>query len=440
MPEIAPAVELDHPRRHRIVAARDIDEGRFARAVGAEQPEDLAAPQFEIDAAQRLHALEGLAHAPGAQQHLAGAGHRPWRHGRPARRQGRRTRGRCDRPGAAPRVPPLQGLAEQPFRHEEDHDDQHQPGQALADDRGVAAREGIEQQRDRGGADDRAGPVPRAAEHRHQHHRERQRDREGVAGGHIGDEQRLHAADHARQAAGQREGAELVAEGRHAHHLGDVLVVVDREQAGAEARVVDHQRGHHRRQRDGQRQQIEGARGGGTDRGHRHRAHVDARAAVDRRVEDERRDHEGGGQGQQREQLGPHRLDPEGHRAQQGAEQRGHQAGGRQGPQERDVEAGRQVAVVYDADAEEGAVAEREIAGVARQQVPRGGERDPVQHQVEDRLVEGRQPEPRHRWLGPRRPPRITSSERFIRPPSPAAPAAPASAARTTPAAPTRAR
>ena len=47
------------------------------------------------------------------------------------------------------------------------------------------------------------------------------------------------------------------------------------------------------------------------------------------------------------------------------------------------------------AHAEEGAVAEREVAGVARQDVPRGGEHDPVRHQVEEGLVEGRQLEQR---------------------------------------------
>jgi hypothetical protein len=64
----------------------------------------------------------------------------------------------------------------------------------------------------------------------------------------------------------------------------------------------------------------------GPDLRHCHRAHVHARPAVDGRVQDDGRHHEGGGQREQREQLGAHRLHAERHRAQQRADQRGHHA------------------------------------------------------------------------------------------------------------------
>ena len=44
----------DDPARARPVALEDLDRRRLARAVGAEQPEDLAAGDLEVDAAHRL--------------------------------------------------------------------------------------------------------------------------------------------------------------------------------------------------------------------------------------------------------------------------------------------------------------------------------------------------------------------------------------------------
>ena len=52
------------------------------------------------------------------------------------------------------------------------------------------------------------------------------------------------------------------------------------------------------------------------------------------------------------------------------------------------------------AGAEEGAVAEAEVAGKAAQEGPAGRQRDPEEHEVEERFVEGRQP--RHRQEGQR--------------------------------------
>ncbi len=130
----------------------------------------------------------------------------------------------------------------------------------LAGDRVVRGGEAVEQRGDRDRADRRPGPVPRAAEHAHQHDGQRHRDREDLAGRDVREEQRLDAARDARERARDRERDELVAVGRHAHHLGRVLVVVDREQAGAEARDDDRPGDQQRERRRGEREQVEGRR------------------------------------------------------------------------------------------------------------------------------------------------------------------------------------
>ena len=54
------AVEREGAARRAVDAREDLREGRFARAVLAEQRVDLAAPQVEVDIAQHLDAREGL--------------------------------------------------------------------------------------------------------------------------------------------------------------------------------------------------------------------------------------------------------------------------------------------------------------------------------------------------------------------------------------------
>jgi hypothetical protein len=57
------SVERYLPRSQPVESGNDIDQRRLPRAVGADQPEDLALPHVEIDATQRLQAAEALAHA-----------------------------------------------------------------------------------------------------------------------------------------------------------------------------------------------------------------------------------------------------------------------------------------------------------------------------------------------------------------------------------------
>ena len=118
-------------------------------------------------------------------------------------------------------------------------DDQDQADDGAADHRLAAADEGVEQGGDDGGADRRPQPVARAAQHAHQHDVERHGELEGAGHGEEADIHGMDAADGAGDAGRQREGRDLVAEGRHALGLGHVLVVMDGEQAHAEARMGD---------------------------------------------------------------------------------------------------------------------------------------------------------------------------------------------------------
>ena len=81
--------------------------------------------------------------------------------------------------------------------------------------------------------------MARAAKGGHEDDVEREPVSEGLAHGDIGDEDAVDTAGEAGERARKRKGRELEAVGRHAHHLGDLLVVVDGEEPGAEAGVVD---------------------------------------------------------------------------------------------------------------------------------------------------------------------------------------------------------
>ena len=56
-------VDEDRAGGHRDGAADDADQGRLAGPVGAEQREDLAAPDLQIDAAQRAAGIPRMRHA-----------------------------------------------------------------------------------------------------------------------------------------------------------------------------------------------------------------------------------------------------------------------------------------------------------------------------------------------------------------------------------------
>ena len=171
---------------------------------------------------------------------------------------------RCDPTAVAPRLATAAAvparprhLPRMPLRHEQDDQISTTPTTRLAGDRVIARGERVQERGDRRRADAGPGPVPRAAEHAHQHDGQRHRDRECLADRHVRDEQRVDAAGDAGERARQRERGELEAVGRHAHHFGDVLVVVDREQAAAEPRAQIAYAIAQRRDRQRERQQIE---------------------------------------------------------------------------------------------------------------------------------------------------------------------------------------
>jgi hypothetical protein len=178
----------------------------------------------------------------------------------------------------------------------------------------------------------------------------------------------VDAAGKPGERARETKGGELEAVGRHAHHLGDILVIVDGEQAGAEARVEYRMRDPQRGDGDGEHQQVQ--RAGRRRRELRHVGHhLDARAAVDL-VEHDGGEHEGDGEREEREQLAAQRAHAEHDRSQQQAEQRRAAGRQRQGGEEIPVMLPDQRRGDVYAGAEERAMAEREVARIAAQQIP----------------------------------------------------------------------
>jgi hypothetical protein len=60
--------ELDRPARRAVEAADDVDEGRLAGAVRADQTDDLTAAKLEGDVPQRVDALEGARNGGGPER------------------------------------------------------------------------------------------------------------------------------------------------------------------------------------------------------------------------------------------------------------------------------------------------------------------------------------------------------------------------------------
>ncbi len=433
-PDELDAAEMDAAGVGAVMPADDVDERRFPRAVGTEDADDLALADFEIDAVQRADALERFAQSPHRQAGFEVASHRS----RVVDLDGaidHRTRlcvtqvgmdcplGLRDRVDARRRdaghlaisrrirrlprsrhtlapLPVLRQLPahqrQDPVRHEQHRRHQDRAADRLARDGLVRGRRRVEQHGDDDGAKRGTRPQARAAEHAHQDHRQRNGDVERAVGGDVRHEQRLDASRDAGERAGNAERRELVAIGRHAHHFRRVLVVVDREQPDAEARLRNGARDHERDHGERERHHVERSRHRRRQRRNRDRGKVHARAAVDRRVEHDGGEHEGHREREQREHLAAHAPQAKHHRAQRHADQRGEQRRRRQRPQERHVELAGEHRGRVHADAEERAVAEREIAAVARQDVPRRRQHDPVQHDVEERLVERRQAQERN--------------------------------------------
>ncbi len=192
-------VEPDDARVRRLKPAEDVDEGRLAGAVGADQAERLAGLEREVDLGEHLQAGESERHALGAQGAFRGAiDRRPagdravrsgwWREG---------LRGQPADPGQLTRLP----AAAQAARH---RDHRRQQDQAEAD-RGEAGRFA---DRDRA---EQAGAVLDAPQQLvHDRDRERPDHRPKDAAGAADDQHRHRRHGRAEVESGGVENAGLV--------------------------------------------------------------------------------------------------------------------------------------------------------------------------------------------------------------------------------------
>ena len=250
------------------------------------------------------------------------------------------------------------------------------------------------------------------AQHCHQDDEQRDRDREGLARRHIGHEHRVDAAGNTGQRGGNCKSKELEGKGGNAHHLGDVLVVADGEQSPPEPRMLDRPGCHQRSERQHYREEIDRRGGAAIHSRKRYAAEEYSLPTVYSRIEHDRRDNERHRQCQEGEQLPPQAPHAEYHRANCQREQGRQESGDRQRPKERHLMPRHQHGRRVHADAEKSAVAERQVTGKAAEDRPRGRERDPEEHQVEERLDECRRIEQRH--CGERRRGRKESRDRAL--------------------------
>ena len=298
----------------------------------------------------------------------------------------------CHRP--SPRAP-VEQRTEDAAGHEQDDHDQYRADRSPAREHVVARSRGVADDGDDGRADRGSCPVTRAAEHTHQHHRERYDDRECFARGDIGHEQRLYAAGNTGERRRDRQRRELVAEGRHAEDLGDILVVANRKEPCPQARPVDPPCDPHRRRGGDKSHQIERRRRRRPKRRHGNATQINAWAAIDWRAHDDRRQNEGDRQRQQREQFAAHLPDPENDAAQRNAHPCCDQRGGGQRSEKRPPEAPGEGRGRVHPEPEERAVAEGKIPRIAGENIPRRRQDDPVEHEIQKRLVERRQADER---------------------------------------------
>ena len=182
----------------------------------------------------------------------------------------------------------------------------------------------------------------------------------------------MDAADQPGDEAGEREGQQLVPIGGDPEHLGDVLVVTNREEAHAPPRAIDRERGKDGDERDRERQMVERRGRRAEERRHRHRREEHAGAAVESRVEGDRREHEGDREREEPEQLAAHHADAEDDRGDDAPEERRDQPGRGQAQQERGIERSREGRRGIDPRAEERGVTEAEVPRVSAQDVPAG--------------------------------------------------------------------
>src|SRR5881296_415171 len=136
-PGDVPAVERDPAAVGLVVAADDVDQRRFARAVWPDETEDLAGPNLERHAGEGLEAAERLFHV-GADEQRGG--------GLPCRRVPRQLhdegRDRFDGRHGCP-APASSESARDPVRQEHYDDDQDRANERAIQDRALTAGQGL---------------------------------------------------------------------------------------------------------------------------------------------------------------------------------------------------------------------------------------------------------------------------------------------------------
>jgi hypothetical protein len=250
-------------------AADHVEGGRLARAVGADQRDDLAGVHGEVQRVDRHDTAEALGQPLDDEQRRA-------RRGTALAGQQRSVVDLSSRPGPGA-LADVRPAAQPPHRElerlvqpagEEDHDEgqrdaeadqldlAHGAGDQLGDDRAQALVQPLHREGADHGAVHRADP----AEHGHQQELDRQREVGGVRV-HHGDPVREGGARDRGVGRGEDEHLQPEPEGVHAERLGGDLGVVDGAEGPADA-ALDDVAGQQEPAQHDRRQQQEVLRGG----------------------------------------------------------------------------------------------------------------------------------------------------------------------------------
>ena len=388
-----------HRALGRLVMAGDhVDEGRLARTVGAEQAQNLAAVQIKVHPIQGADTGKLLAQATHFQHFLAVGGI-----GRACQRSLQHqivwlAMHGFNMPSSGLTLVLDQALvltqlpgAQNATRHDQHSPRQHQANDDLADQRTLTGGEGVEQKRDQDAAQHGAGPVAAAAQHAHEHYGQGHGDVEGLAHRDIRHVQSMDGAHDPSKETRQRKSAHLEPEGGHAVDLGGIFVVMDGQQTQTGA-GMEQPPGHGDAQdRQDQTGVIKGGRRLGAPLRQVDAHQVDPRATIDGRVDHHRGQHKAHRQGDQGERFTTDFAHIEHQRPDGQSQQRREQSTAQRSRHHGPVGFGGQRGHAVHADTEKRPMTEREIARVAREHVPGGGQCHPEEDHVQQGLQVHRQ-------------------------------------------------
>ena len=354
---------------------QEVEEGRLAGAVRADDRAQLAAAHLEGRAVHRGEGAEAPGEAADLEQGLHGRRRAGRRRGRRDRRD-RRGRGRVAGDlGAPAEAAQTLGDADDAVRREHDEGDEDH---AEVDEPVLGPRrERVAHEDEDGRAHGRADEAPHAADEGHGGDLARHRDVERLRIGEV-QEEGVERAGEAAERARDDERGELVALDVVPDEAGALLVLADRLEHATEGRVDDAPEEPDRRGGErGGRVVVDALVGEvEAERAEAQGEALDAAEAVlaarhGRRAIDDVEEHLGEGEGEEREVDAALAHEEE-------ADRRAREPGRRDTGQERDDHAPRDVdlreAGRVTAEAEEGAVAERDQARVAHEEVVRDRE------------------------------------------------------------------